>query len=617
MQAVIEEKTGADTGRLKAPEFCLLVLSVISTALILGWIFRYSNYAFDFTDEGYYAVWISNPFLYDWSTTQFGFIYYPLYLLVNENLVLLRQINVVITFGLAAWLFYSVIRNTEPKDQGFSWPVLIISASFATASFVYLSVWLATPSYNSLALQALLITAIGFSLSEGRVTRPSMLGWALIGVGGWLAFMAKPTTAILLLPCFVLYVLLLGKFKIRLIAISAGTATLLLLLSALIIDGSPAAFINRLQVAAEFSSMSGAGYSLQELLRLDIFEFNETDTRFLAALTAFAAVAAAFSASPRISLKIGGCLFSAALFVIVCALAFGSLQNNFGLGRFQGLMMWAPAFAAILLTMLLLLMGKPKRIPLRFLGLLIALIAFPYAYAFGTNANYWQAASSASIFWVLAGVIAARCVTQGGTRWAGLIPLALATQVIVALLLQNGTERPYRQTQALRLNTSSVEIGSTGASVVVSEGYGAYIRDAKNLAAQAGFEPDTPIIDLTGQSPGILYILRAKSLGYPWIAGGYPGSLAVARGGLRRVSCEQIASAWLLTEPDGPRAIPVTLLDDWGGSLGRDYELAAAWQTAAGAGDYAAPRRQELYRPIRSGTDATQACVAARLERKH
>ena len=58
--------------------FCLL-----STTLILYWVFKFSAYGIDFTDEGYYLHWISNPFLYKSSLSQFGYIYHPLYNLVD------------------------------------------------------------------------------------------------------------------------------------------------------------------------------------------------------------------------------------------------------------------------------------------------------------------------------------------------------------------------------------------------------------------------------------------------------------------------------------------------------------------------------------------------------
>ena len=86
--------------------FCLL-----STTLILYWVFKFSAYGIDFTDEGYYLNWISNPFLYKVSLSQFGYIYHPLYNLVDGNIIWLRRLNFLITFALACTLVYLVTNK--------------------------------------------------------------------------------------------------------------------------------------------------------------------------------------------------------------------------------------------------------------------------------------------------------------------------------------------------------------------------------------------------------------------------------------------------------------------------------------------------------------------------
>ena len=84
-------------------ERVILTCSAISTVLILGWVLWFCRYGIDVTDEGFYLVWMSNPFNYSISTSQFGFIYHPLYELLDGNIVALRQANILITFSLA-WM---------------------------------------------------------------------------------------------------------------------------------------------------------------------------------------------------------------------------------------------------------------------------------------------------------------------------------------------------------------------------------------------------------------------------------------------------------------------------------------------------------------------------------
>ena len=92
-------------------EKVLMIFSVICTSLILGWVLWLCNYGLDFTDESFYLVWISNPFNYSVSATQFGFIYHPLYKLLDGNIAALRQANILITFFLAWVLSYIFLKT--------------------------------------------------------------------------------------------------------------------------------------------------------------------------------------------------------------------------------------------------------------------------------------------------------------------------------------------------------------------------------------------------------------------------------------------------------------------------------------------------------------------------
>lgn len=119
------------------------------------------------------------------------------------------------------------------------------------------------------------------------------------------------------------------------------------------------------------------------------------------------------------------------------------------------------------------------------------------------------------------------------------------------------------------------------------------------------------MIDLSGQSPGILYAIGAKNIVQAWIIGGYPGSLKVSKAALDHVPCEKIAEAWVLIEPDGPRSIPTGLMSNLGAAFPRSYHEVGSWRNAEGAGGYDASRAQELYKPTAT-TEALSACGAIR-----
>ncbi|HRI82867.1 MAG TPA: hypothetical protein PLF88_10550, partial [Opitutaceae bacterium] len=78
---------------------------VATTIGLIYWLLLLCGYGIEFSDEGYYLNWIAHPELYPASHTQFGFVFHPLYELTGRNIVALRQLNVLLTFG-AGWLFF-------------------------------------------------------------------------------------------------------------------------------------------------------------------------------------------------------------------------------------------------------------------------------------------------------------------------------------------------------------------------------------------------------------------------------------------------------------------------------------------------------------------------------
>ena len=266
-----------ETKRIVFLELLILAISATGILFIIGWLLCYSGYGIDFTDEGFYLTWMLNPFNYSASVSQFGFIYRPLYKILDGNVTYLRQTNILITFFLA-WILSNIFLKKVYNIQSIAkLSQLIISGSIATASYsslIFAGLWLPTPSYNSLTLQSLLIAAIGLLLAEKYNTFKSLTGWCLIGVGGWLAFMAKPTTAFALVICVVFYLQFAGKFSLRFLIISVVVSLVLVVSSALIIDGSLIKFIERLKDGAEMYSILEGGHKAGKIFRLNSFKLD-------------------------------------------------------------------------------------------------------------------------------------------------------------------------------------------------------------------------------------------------------------------------------------------------------------------------------------------------------
>jgi hypothetical protein len=586
-------------------------LSLFGTLCILGWILGYTHYGLDLTDESFYLVWIFNPFIYDASVTQFGFVYHPLYQALGRDLVALRQANILITFLLSWVLVDGVLKKLLSGVPTTAVYRLLISAGFATVSMTAFSLWLTTPSYNSLNLQALLVAAIGLLHANRTSSRASTFGWVLIGLGGWLSFMAKPSSTAALAACALLYLALTRKLGLRLLTIALPVTLAMLVLSALLIDGSPIGFAQRIRDALALGSNLDSGHSLVEIFRVGDFSLTGRERVLLLFSAFYIFFSTHLLASPRGPRLIAGITLTAIPFMVVMAVTSDRFQLHWGLGYFQNLLLWAVFFSATAFYAIHVRSSAIKSEGYHEPLTAIALLLMPYIYAFGSNGNYWWVGGFAGIFWLAGALIGMGPLIRKQNSVLILAPTLLVAQAITVVLVQSGVERPYRQTQPLRTNTVAVEVGHPGSSVLLAEPNGSFLMEAMTLTRNAGFETGTPMIDMTGRSPGILHLLKAENIGQAWTMGGYPGSLNLAIAALRRVSCEKLATAWLLQEEKGRGRISPDLIARFGGNMENDYQEVARWKTSHGAGGHGS-YVQTLMKPTRAKNQATAACERAR-----
>ncbi len=578
----------------------MLILPIIGIAIILGWLIKYSGYGLDFTDESYYISWIKNPYLYDWSLTQFGYIYHPLYTALDGSLENIRRVNIIGTFILAwimvVYLLKSLLLKPSPSHFG----LIVISGGIATASLIYFSFLPFTPSYNSLTLQSLFIASTGLLFTEKNTTIKSIIGWILLGIGGWLAFMAKPSTALALTVVVCLYIILAQKISIRMTLVAIISAFTPLIISAFLIDGSIYKFIDRIQIGVQFASYLDSGHTLNKIIRLDNFYISESDWIIILIFSAVSFSGAWLSYSEKITYNIFAFFISTAFLTVVSLYIFTSLTKPVVFGPFRGLIISAVLLCSIALFLIKFREKIFSSISRSQWAIALTFLVMPHVYAFGTNGNYWQSGSAAAIFWLLAGIVLLGPLAQARNGWSFIAPLTLATQAITVMLLQTGLENPYRQPQPLRLNNSIVNIAPAASKLTLSAGYARYLNDAMSASRNAGLVVGTPVIDLTGQSPGILFAIGAENIGKAWIIGGYPGSQKAAEASLERVSCDKLSIAWILRDEEGPRNVTSDVLFTYGANLLDDFERVTSWSTSAGAGGYTEPRHQVLYRPLHS-----------------
>lgn len=589
--------------------------SAAASAALVGGMLWFCRYGLDLTDEGYYLNWLSDPGLYPWSTTQFGYVYRPLHELLGGDIALLRQVNVLLVFGLAWVLCHLVLVRVVGWQATSRWEAAAHSAALACSSLVVFDLWLLTPSYNSLAAQGMLVVAIGAAVVSREQPHRGLAGWALLGVGGWLVFMAKPTTAAGVGAVVLVLLLAAGTLRARGAVVAVLTSGLLVVASALLIDGSVRGFVERLRTGAEQLSVLGGGHDLAAALRWDSYSPSGRQLFVLLCLTLAVLLAARVSSAatrPR------GAAFALGILLCLAAIATATRGADAVIiyaDPFSNTLLLALPLAALLLVVSGPGFGALRHLDRRQWAFVGSFAVLPHVFAFGTNNNYWRSAGLVVVFWILAGVVLLASRSRRADFSSTLLPFGIAAQVLTLLLLVPAVQSPYRQPQPLYDNSTRLEVGESGSSLVLAAEVADHLARTRALVHRAGFEQGDPMLDLTGRSPGVLHAWGASSVVQPWSIGGYPGSAAHETAALSNLPCRTVADLWLLLEPEGPRSIPGEVLLGAGVRVPDDFRVAATWVTPVAVTADGAPRTQLLLRPTRSAREATDACVRARKER--
>lgn len=582
-------------------EWCVLLIAILASLILMSLVTWRAGFGYDFSDEGMYLNWIANPQAYKVSVTQFGFIYHPIYLLVGGDIALLRRVNILLTLGLAWILCDVLLRRVIAKSEcsGAWHRVALAGLAFvlSTSVLAQLDLWEPTPNYNSLALQALLIAGMGMILAGPHASRQSTLGWVLIGVSGWLAFMAKPTTALALAVVIGVYLLLTGKLRPRTLAISLVTVAILGVVTAWIIDGSVVDFIRRLAVGAEDAGKLNNNHTLSDALRWDGFQLATEVTGPLAFVVMLVLVASCLTSSKDETKRLWGSALSLLPCLLSVAISLGFATPQLSPTRFQVLLIAAAPLGVVFAFLVLSCRNLSRLIPFDRLALAISFTAFPYVYVFGSDRNYWELGPEAAFFWILAGCVLLGSLPESEISWRAFLPLAAGAALCTTTLLFLSMEYPNRQPGPLHQDTDVMQINGTGSQLLVPREVAHYVTELQQLALAVGFKAGDPMIDLTGRYPGALYALGARSVGRPWMIGGYKGSDNLNIAALARVSPDELRKAWILTEPTGPRNLSPDILKRVGLDLSHGYQEAGAIDSPAG--EYPGHYKQHLFKPAR------------------
>ena len=508
--ACVEEKT-EDAGRPQTFVVVMAVTLIAEILLILGWILTKANHGFDLSDESFYLSWTEGPRDYPVSVTQFGFVHSLIFAVLRDDVVLFRQFNILTTYALTIVVAYQLLgERLRSLGSGVISTFAIVSA-FALPSLKVMNYWLFTPSYNSLNGMAFLLVCIGiFSKADtdGKQSRAALM----IGVGGCLSFLAKPTAALVLGVMVLIFVWGVRKWALKSLAVAVCTAVVILLFSMFWIGGGPISFVAELRETLAIAT--DPSHSFGRLIRWDSPHMNGgVRIVFIVVSMLLVAFLRFRKGSPSESVVRFFRQFFSVDFLALGAIGIASAWLEFRGVTLEFLKHSDDAEASkerflLLSTLsLALIAGRWGEIDRPKLATAFFLFWLPYAYAFGTNINYWDKGASVAFFWVLSFGVLMTALPARRCQFFMFLMIASLLPILSVLDLETSYTQPYLQKPLNQVSLASVRVGRGDTELLVSEKTADFIRVWRRSAAEAGFRKGAPVIDLSGQGNGLIYLL--------------------------------------------------------------------------------------------------------------
>jgi len=135
--------------------------------------------------------------------------------------------------------------------------------------------------------------------------------------------------------------------------------------------------------------------------------------------------------------------------------------------------------------------------------------------------------------------------------------IAAASAVALCLAfsgLNFGLTSPYRLAGALATQVVPTQVG-WGSELKLDRKTSEFIEALRNTTKAGGFCKGGVAIDLSGSSPGLVFVVDGQMPVFPWIFGGYSISDHFAQEYFRRLPPDRLRQSWLFTRSSGSFSI--------------------------------------------------------------
>jgi hypothetical protein len=550
-------------------------------AVALAALLFYSRRSLDFSDESLYLYLTSSPTQESTLAGVWNWYLNIFYRMSGDDIVLYRQISVVITFAcsyLFSWAYFSNSPNPKNTKIDFRFSLLPIVVTTISIVFFYRNA-LITPGYNWLALIGILISLAG---AVKWLRGEQLLIWPVISaVGLGLATMARPTSGILIFLAMLTY----SKIRVDIFRVTSAGKTFfttgivyVLFHNFFVISISETikAWQQTLSTSKFDESHSLHNLSLQAVTELSKFPLDSIITsRGLILLPIFIICTNLLVKKNKVQNKLhaafalgGLAVFAASLISTESFIASAEAKNKIGLTLATLLLFGFLAVVALRTNLSELESDTNKQVGLEYAeNATTLLLAGIISYSFSSNNGLLNQSAGIGILYIALYLKYILGIRQQKLKQNVLIFNMIFLVIVSSQVIYGAWQNPYRSSN-LGQNIFPISVGS-GSHLLVSKSRAADILKVEALANSIDAKnQNLYLVDLSPFTTFIPYQLEFKSIETPLIIS--PNYLD----GYAHRNKAKLESAWIMTSDSKKSVDPTNLLRVLGKTIEQDYELA-------------------------------------------
>ena len=580
------------------------------------WLFSFADNGFDLSDEAINVLPAMFPDHQSGQLTLFGYLTQFLWTLSGSSIPLFRILGMGI---FSCWVLTAAARvvvytRSTRLGSGKSFPLFVFAAAIGSIPFFYRDLYVLSPGYNWLVMIGLLAVQFGFFLLwAGRSAAAVTVSF---GVGGFLAFAGKPTSGFAILILLFLTCMLMGAPRRSFGVLARGVllAGVLCVACTLWLGGGIVETFYKFSFAMDYFRLAETGHTLWNTFSLLLESLVITPWKvflFTQKFTLAATLAAAIAAW-RFKWRFR---YSVACILVLSALELSLHDISYNTYNFY----LVSSFIMTLLAAIFVFrfsepatkFGVPAAaalVPLLF-GVFVAI-----SHVFGTNNGPGGKLLLPTVAIVLP-LMLVGAWSEFRLRQRGIVAtLAAATVFSGGVLLHRSAADPVDVEGGISAQTEPVTFRNQSGVIKLDPARAAYARAMLQAAASEGWRDGTPLLNLTGHSPGANVILDAPFVALPMLLGRTDereADEAALRFVLRHTSAKVASAAWIITS-NGKRRLDPRIVR-WGGlQFPCSYRLVATFPSYENSEYSGGPLDvHQLWRPNVAAT-----CPGSQVENK-